>query len=78
MKDATILDCFNVLNGNLAMIGDDERNGSLAPCSFIAMTRNSYSCPSSKDGTVNVVSLHPWTTGIQASLPFDVSRRSTT
>ncbi len=59
------------------MTGADERNGSLVPFSFVAMTRNSYSCPSSKDGTVNVVSLQFCVTGIQASGPFDVSRRST-
>ena len=68
---------LNILNGSLAVTGDDERNGSLVPFSFVAITRNSYSCPSSNDGTVNVVSLHACVTGIQASAPFDVSRRST-
>ncbi len=68
---------MNLLNGSLAITGDDERNGSLVPFSLKAITRNSYSCPSSNDGTVNVVSLHACVAGIQASDPFDVSRRST-
>jgi hypothetical protein len=69
---------LNILNGSLAVTGADERNGSLIPFSLVAITRNSYSCPSSKDGTVNVVSLQFCMTGIQASAPLDVSRRSTT
>jgi hypothetical protein len=67
----------NILNGSLAVTGADERNGSLIPFSLIAITRKSYSCPSSNDGTVNVVSLHACVTGIQASDPLDVSRLST-
>jgi hypothetical protein len=57
--------------------GADERNGSLVPFSLKAITRNSYSCPSSNDGTVKVVSLQFCIAGIQASAPLDVSRRST-